>query len=134
MFVTKHSFRLGAAICAITIGALGGQAHAQSESGPVCTPKTFVVSVDPASATNIVINPIEVPPACMDATGHQLTLTAVTEPAVLTPAEAGFAPNSLTVANTLQPGQSQTIDFTVTDENGLSATSSLTLTRPQPQN
>ncbi len=116
------------------VALAASQACAQTNDGPVCTAKIVTVTESRDGAVNIVINPIQTMPACVDATGHQMTLTTVTPPAYLNPASPGFPPNTMTIANDLQPGQSRTIDFTVTDENGLSTTSSLTLTRPETQN
>ncbi len=110
--------------------AAAGQAFAD---GPQCTAKTLVVA-DDSTVVNFVINPIAAAPACVDTTGTNLQLTTVSAPAQLTPDKPGFPKNTFTIANDLAAGDNEVVNFTVTDENGATASSSLTLVRQAPSN
>ena len=93
--------RIRVVTAAAVVSLFLGMASQALADGPVCYPKTLVIAESPDSAANIVVNPIDIAPACMDATSHQLTLTSVTAPASLNPAAPGFQPNTMTIANDL---------------------------------
>jgi len=109
--------------------AIATDVSAQSR-GPVCAAKTFKVTASHDVAAWISLNPATVGPACVDAEGGHLTVTAVSPPAVLIKTTQGQPTDRIRFENTLEPGQSITVQYDVTDESGLSTTSTLTIVRP----
>ena len=120
---------------ALAYAGLAGQAMAQSGNhAPVCEAKTMAVTESAAEGAILSFNPIVVGPACSDADGDVLTLTSVSSPATLVVDKQGNSKNQLRINNTLQLNASVTILFTVSDGNGGSTVSSVTLVRKDGSN
>ena len=117
----------------LTLVALAGVAMATSVSaqsqGPVCEAKTFTVTTSHDAAPWITLNPAALGPACADADRSHLIVTSVSSPAVLVKTNQGQPTDRIRFENTLEPGQSMTLQYSVMDESGLSTTSTLKIVR-----
>ena len=125
--------KIGAMLIACVFAGCAGQAYAQTDSGPTCTPKTIAIAQSPA-VQPVEFNPIDLPPACADTTGQVLTVTAVSTPATIPVDNDGHSRNRLRLDADIAPGNQLTVLFTVTDENGEQAQSQVTVTRPASDN
>lgn len=106
---------------------------AQAENhAPVCGAKTLTITDPPAEAAIMEVNPILIGPACSDEDGDNLTLTAVSSPATLLLNKQGHSRNLMRVVNNLAVNASVSITFTVSDGNGGSTQSSVTVVRKDP--
>jgi len=96
-----------------------------ANQAPVCSAKTISFAGAPPnmSIPSLTINPITLNPPCTDADGNIMSLVSVTAPATM------GANNSATVYN-ITPGYNATYSFTISDGNGGTTTSTITITRP----
>jgi hypothetical protein len=102
-------------------------ANAQSENhAPACDTKVIDLSALPpyTNIENLTIDAVKAAPACTDEDGDALALTDVSANAVV----SGSA-NTIRLNQTIQAGESVTVDFTVADGNGATSTSSITVKR-----
>jgi hypothetical protein len=94
-------------------------------SAPVCKAKTEVIKPLPGDLDlgAFSIDPIKLSPACTDADDDKLSLTSVSSPATIDPNYG------IHISQAPAPGQTLVLDFTVSDGNGGTASSTLTIIR-----
>lgn len=128
----RQSRLLGACgLAFFAVAAVSGRALAQGDGNhaPVCEAKTMVVTEPSHDAASIEFNPIALAPACIDADGDRLTVTAVSQPAALMVDHQGVSRNKISFVNNLQVGASVDIWYWVSDGNGGTTSSSITVIR-----
>ncbi len=115
---------------AITLALLlsifsGGLAQAQTENGPACQAKTLTIEPLPADLElgAFSVDPLKDGPACVDPAGGKLTIVSVNAPGILDPVYG------IHIANPPSPGQTLTIPFTVQDQDGNQASTTLNIIR-----
>lgn len=103
----------------------GGLAQAQTENGPVCQAKTLTIEPLPADIElgAFSVDPLKDGPACMDPAGGKLKIVAVEVPGTLDPSYG------IHIATPPSPGQTVSIAFTVQDQDGNQASTTLNIVR-----
>jgi YD repeat-containing protein len=96
-----------------------------ANQAPVCSARTISFAGTPPnmSIPSFVFNPITINPPCTDADGNTMSLVSITAPATM------GANNTATVYN-ITPGYNVTLSYTISDGNGGTTTSTITIIRP----